>query len=338
MSENSELMALLIDGDNANSAHVPMILNKISEYGEPIIMRVYLNKSSLTQSTWDEAINKYSLEPVYVPNNTPRKNAVDIALVIDAMELLYERPDLTRFCIVSSDSDFTRLAKRVKGRNKYILGVGREQTPASFVNACLTPGSDFVYIEGLVQSQVPVEQPENISDQANGHPDASDVTPLFARLFIQAYENTAHNVDDWVELVKIKEGMNALDPEFQARNTRWLAEAVKILAESYPNGVIEIDERLDNKPVMHYIRVNDPDLFRFVEVHKQAPEKKRGGWVLLSMIGPELKKYPEYENGFSYHGVKKKSLLKFVEAMEQDYPKVIKIKKENGAHLVRIKG
>ncbi len=339
MSENPKLFALLIDGDNVQALLVPQILDKFSEFGKPIIKRVYLNKASLTQSDWDEVINKYSLEPEYVPNNTARKNAADIALVIDVMELLYDRPDLTNFCVVSSDSDFTRLAKRIEGKNKYILGIGAENTPDSFVNAC----SKFVYIEELLRAQVPIEQPKNISNQEKDKPNDTGTNQTFETLFIQAYENTYKDEDGWVQLIEIKGEMNALDHEFRSSDYQYMrrfAEKVVALAKSYPIGVIEIDEKLDSKPVIHCIRI-DCDTFKFIEVYKQASSRERDGWVLLSVIGVELKKHQAYENGFSYRGIRSKRLSKVVMEMSQDYPKTIEIKeKDDGKsviHLVRIK-
>src|SRR5689334_22255812 len=110
MSENTKL-ALLIDGDNVSLSLIPQILNEISRYSKPLISKVYLNNASLT--SWQSLINEHSLHPMWIPNNTTRKNAADIALVIDAMEILYERTYITDFCIVSSDSDFTQLARYI---------------------------------------------------------------------------------------------------------------------------------------------------------------------------------------------------------------------------------
>src|SRR5688500_13702431 len=124
MSENPRLFALFIDGDNVQVPLVPQILEKLNKYRRPIIRKVYLNRPSFPH--WEEIINEYSLEPVWVPNNTTRKNAADIALVIDAMDLLYQQPDIKGFCIISSDSDFTRLATYLVGKNRFMLGIGEE--------------------------------------------------------------------------------------------------------------------------------------------------------------------------------------------------------------------
>src|SRR5688572_23412942 len=106
MSENPRLFALFIDGDNVQAALVPKILNILSEFGKPIIRKVFLNK---TTPDWENSSRKHSLKLEVITNNTKGKNASDIALVIEAMDKLFNRKDLDGFCIVSSDSDFTGL-------------------------------------------------------------------------------------------------------------------------------------------------------------------------------------------------------------------------------------
>lgn len=333
MSENPKLFALLIDGDNVQQISlslVSQILDKISEYGNPIIKNTYLNSASVKSKHWGEIINEHALKPIWVPNNIKGKNAADIALAIDAMELLYESPDLAGFCIVSSDSDFTGLAKRIVRKGKFVLGIGEDKTPSSFVNAC----SEFVYINDILQPHIPVEKPKSIPVQEQEKPSDTDTNPTFETWFIQAYENISKDTEGWAQLVDIKDEMNALDDEFQLseyQNTRRFAEKIIELAESYPIGVIEIDEKLDNKPVIHYIRI-DCEIFKFIEVYKQVQVKEQGGWVSLSMIGSKLKKNSINGSGFSYRGIKR--LSKGIIKMSQDYPKTIEIKERTTGKLV----
>jgi uncharacterized LabA/DUF88 family protein len=335
MSEEQRLYALLIDGDNVKASFIPQILDAISKQGDPIIRKVYLNKDSVTQSTWDEVINNCALKPEYVPNNTSGKNAADIALVMDATNLLWEQPEITDFCIVSSDSDFTRLAIHIKAKGKTMWGIGERKTPASFRSAC----SKFIPIEKLLKLSAPLGTSEKTANQKNEKPGNTNIPPLPKTLFIQAYENTAKDQDGWAPLVTIKDAMIALNPAYE-QNTRQLAEEVMALAESYPPRVIEIVEDTDRKPTTHSIRV-DCLVFRFVEAYRHIPEKEKGGWVLLSTIGTELKKHPAYANGLSYHG--KKQLLKVVEEMANRYPRKIAIKTKtiqggkSPIHLICIK-
>jgi hypothetical protein len=337
MLENQKLFALLIDGDNVQIPLVPQLLQKITQYGKPILKKVYLNINSLAY--WETIINDYSLHPVWVPNNTKGKNASDIALVIDAMELLCERPDLTEFCIVSSDGDFTQLAKHIVAKNKFVLGIGEDKTPKSFVNAC----SEFVYIPQMLNPAVALKKPVKISVQAPNAPDNVNNNPSFEMFFVQAYENAEKDKAGWVELNIIKAEMNSLTPDFEAsgyQNGRRFAEKVQALAAAFPPGVIEIQEKLDNKPVIHFIRM-DSDTLRFIEAYQQVPIRDKNGWVTLSAIGAELKKQAVYENGLSFRGVKKSQLLKVVAEIVQAYPKAIKVQKKGDGtavtYFIRIK-
>lgn len=334
MSKNTNLMALLIDGDNVQATIIQQLLFEINKHGNPIIKKVFLNKESLTK--WEVPINQFSLSPVWVPNNTRGKNAADIELVIDAMELLYERQDLAGFCIVSSDSDFTGLAKRIVAKGKPVLGIGENKTPESFRNAC----TKFICIEDLPELESLLEKPDTIFGESSKDVSTNEIS--FDRLFIRAYEITAQNTDGWIPLLEIKEAMNALDPEFQSsefQNTRRLAERIIMLKGLYPERILEIDEKLDSKPVIHYIRVFDCDIFKFIEAYKHSPIKGSDGWVLLSVIGDELRKYPAYENGFTYRGIRR--LNKVVNRMMQDYGEIIEMHEENDGnsviHLVWIK-
>lgn len=329
MSKKTNPIALLIDGDNVPPSLVPLLLDEVSKYGNPIIREVFINKKSL--DSWDPCVNEFSLNPHYVPNNTKGKNAADIALVIRALQLFYEREDLKHFCIVSSDSDFTGLAKHIVAGGKYLLGVGEEKTPESFRKAC----SQFIYAEDLQAKEVIAEKPNEISN-----PDKEDVSPpspSFEPSFIAAYEASPKDEQGWVPLLEIK----TRTPNFveNYKNTRQLADKVKSVAASYPSGILEVDERSEVKPVTHYVRIADCDVFKFIAAYKHAPVKVKDRWVRLSTIGAELKNYSSSENGFTYRG--RSVLSAIVKAIQNDYPGLIETKEERDnnsvIHLVRVK-
>lgn len=330
MLKKSKPIALLIDGDNISPESISRLLNEVSKHGNPIIREVFFNKNSLEQ--WEVQVNKFSLTPTYVPNNTRGKNAADIALVIRAMELFYERKDLAGFCIVSSDSDFTGLAKHIVAGGKPLLGIGENKAPESFRNAC----SQFLDIENLPEAETLIEKPNGIFNQDDD--DVSVLTQTFEQLFIQAYEDSSNDSEGWVQLREIKERMTNLDPDYQ--NTRQFAEKVKSVAGTYPVGIIQVDEMLDHKPVLHLIRIADCDIFKFIEAYQHTPVKERDGWVFLSMIGAELRKYPSYENGFIYRCNRYKRLSKAVAEMSKDYDGLIEIREEGDGksviYLVRV--
>lgn len=333
MAQSPIIFALFIDGDNVNNKEeqpilIPKIFEKINEYGNPIIKKVYLNRHSLSEH-WEKIITEHVLKPEWIPNNTSRKNASDIALVIDTMELLYERPDIEGYCIVASDSDYTRLAAHIVAKNKFVLGIGETKTPSSFVNAC----SKFVYIEDLLSPPKPnkVSEPTK-SGQAESY-------PLFDALLVQAYEYCAKDEDGWVLLNAVKEQMNLLDTDFresELQNTKRLAEKVIAFSKAYPSGTLIVNEQLDeNNRVFHSIYI-DCDAFWFFEAYRQAPIREPGDWVSLTSIGQVLRNHPSYPDGYNYQGVKQKK--KIVAKLSEIFPKTIKTKeKVNGKSALHIR-
>lgn len=140
-------VALLIDGDNISASYITSILDELTEIGVTTIKRIYGDWTRPEMHSWrDELLNR-SIQPVQQFSNVSGKNATDSALIIDAMDILYNK-DVDCFCIVSSDSDFTRLASRLAESGKTVIGMGEEKTPGSFRNAC----TRFVSLENLKTS------------------------------------------------------------------------------------------------------------------------------------------------------------------------------------------
>jgi uncharacterized LabA/DUF88 family protein len=341
MAEKPHSFVVLIDGDNIELALIPKIIDKVSEFGKPIIKKLYLNNSSLPQlPKLSPIINTYTIQPEWIPNNTSRKNAADIALVIDAMHYIYNGDDITAFCIVSSDSDFTGLAAYIVGKNLFMLGIGEGKTPISFVNAC----SQFIKIEELKKPQAAAKPVRKILTPEAPKQSEAKLASFSEELFVHAYNSRLKNsaTNGWIPLVEIKEEMISLDKQFQSsgpKYTRLLAERVKQFAASYPSGIIKIEETVENTATTHYINI-DCDAYMFVAAYRHAPKKEANGWVTLSAIGDELSKDAKSENGFRYQEVRKQQLLKVVIDMVKDYP-AIQIKEEKEGkiikHLVRIK-
>lgn len=137
-------IAVLIDADNTQYSKLGSILQEVAVHGRIITKRAYGDFSSDTLKKWKNSLNENAILPVQQFSYTVGKNSSDSALIIDAMDLLYtEKYDA--FVLVSSDSDFTKLASRLRESQMFVYGVGRKQTPASFVNAC----DDFIFIENL---------------------------------------------------------------------------------------------------------------------------------------------------------------------------------------------
>lgn len=140
-------LAILIDAENISSKYVDIILSEANALGNVIYKRIYGNWTMQHMSSWRDIILDKSILPIQQYHNKSGKNSSDSSLIIDAMDLLY-LGKLNGFCIVSSDSDFTRLAARLRESEMYVLGMGEQKTPRSFISAC----SKFSYLDILYSS------------------------------------------------------------------------------------------------------------------------------------------------------------------------------------------
>lgn len=142
---NQEMkLAVLIDAENISSKYIDVILSEANNLGDVVYKRIYGNWTTPQMASWRNTILDNAIQPIQQYSNTIRKNSSDSALIIDAMDLLY-KSNLDGFCIVSSDSDFTRLASRLRESQKYVLGMGESKTPHSFISAC----NKFLYLDVL---------------------------------------------------------------------------------------------------------------------------------------------------------------------------------------------
>jgi uncharacterized protein (TIGR00288 family) len=148
----SRRIALLIDADNVSHAKIGAILAELSKYGTANIRRAYGNWAATTLKGWTGKLHDFAIRPIQQFSYSTGKNATDIALVIDAMELLYTQ-DLDAFAIASSDADFTPLIMQLKANGHEVYGFGERKTPTPFVNACTT----FLFLDGLEDSAPPAE-------------------------------------------------------------------------------------------------------------------------------------------------------------------------------------
>jgi uncharacterized protein (TIGR00288 family) len=134
-------IAVLIDAENISSNYIQEIVNKIAVYGKISVRKIYSDWTDNKMNSWKNILKDYSLVPIQQFNNTGSKNVSDFTLVIDAMDLLHDRI-YDCFCIVSSDSDFTRLAQRIREKGKIVIGLGERKTTRAFINAC----NEFIYL------------------------------------------------------------------------------------------------------------------------------------------------------------------------------------------------
>lgn len=214
MAEQRRL-ALLIDGDNAQASLLGQMLAETSKYGVVTIRRVYGDWTTPEMKSWKQALHVYALQPVQQFRYTAGKNATDSAMIIDAMDVLYTA-GVDGFCLVSSDSDYTRLATRIREKNLFVMGIGKQTTPRAFVNAC----DVFVYTENLQAEEVAAASPEAsptpvVTTPAGAPPPESRDTPL-RQLFKTAFELSVQE-NGWALLSVMGNKLRQLDPGFDPR-------------------------------------------------------------------------------------------------------------------------
>lgn len=160
MNERKFNIAILIDGDNAQAKLLKETIEEVSKYGKATIRRIYGDWTSQTMNSWKNLINQHSINPIQKFSYTSGKNSTDGALIIDAMDILHSK-NVEGFCIVSSDSDYTGLAKRIREEGLFVMGIGEKKTPESFVQSC----DIFTYTENIAPKQTPKDEPENIEEE-----------------------------------------------------------------------------------------------------------------------------------------------------------------------------
>jgi len=216
MEANRRLM-LMIDGDNAQAALLPQMLAEVSKHGVMKIRRVYGDWGSPLLQPWKDLLHTYALKPVQQFSYTSGKNATDIALIIDAMDFI-NTAEVDGICIISSDSDYTPLATRIREKSLFVMGIGRKQTPRAFVDAC----DVFVYTENLQlvtdgdrESGIPTPGKITASPGKASVEDATSRRRL-KKLFRTAFDSTVQD-DGWAHLGALGNSLRKLDPGFDPR-------------------------------------------------------------------------------------------------------------------------
>ncbi|MHB0755822.1 NYN domain-containing protein [Polaribacter sp. M15] len=157
--ENKFNISVLIDGDNAQPKLIKEIIDEVSKYGKATIRRIYGDWTSQQMNSWKAIINQHSITPIQKFSYTTGKNSTDGALIIDAMDILHGK-STEGFCIVSSDSDYTGLAKRIREEGLFVMGIGEKKTPTAFVKSCEV----FTFTENL-KNEDTEEEDEKATDE-----------------------------------------------------------------------------------------------------------------------------------------------------------------------------
>jgi hypothetical protein len=165
-TENNASLAVLIDADNAQASIIEGLLSEVAKFGIASVKRIYGDWTTPNLGQWKTVLLEHSIQPIQQFRYTTGKNATDSAMIIDAMDLLYT-DTFDGFCIVSSDSDFTRLASRIRESGKRVYGFGEKKTPRPFVTAC----DRFIYTEILLASPEGHANENNLPSIAETKPD-----------------------------------------------------------------------------------------------------------------------------------------------------------------------
>lgn len=237
-------IAMLIDGDNAQPSLIESMVAEASKYGLVTVRRVYGDWTTPQMKGWKEILSIHAIQPIQQFQNTVGKNATDSALIIDAMDVLYDG-NVNGFCLVSSDSDYTRLATRIREKGLFVMGIGQNTTPRAFVNACEV----FVYTQNLLAqkktTRIAPPSPEESAVEA-----AADPLPLLKNAFDMAVQE-----DGWAFLGTIGGYLRQLDPSFDSRTYgyRQLSQLIRAHSDAF-----EVREHKSRSgPTLVYVKLRE---------------------------------------------------------------------------------
>lgn len=239
MELNDKKFAVLVDADNISHRKIKDILDEIANYGTPTIKRIYGDFTNPKFAAWKEVLLENSITPIQQYAYTTGKNATDSALIIDAMDILHKE-GVDGFCIVSSDSDYTRLASRIRESGREVLGFGEKKTPKPFIKSC----DKFIYVEILGQTppekaapakkkadakrsagaEAPVGPAAETAGEKKPSPDAGHASTIirpFDDEFRTLLENTIDDAADdsgWASLGDVGSVLSKKMPDFDPRN------------------------------------------------------------------------------------------------------------------------
>lgn len=225
-------LAVLIDGDNIPSAYVKEMMQEIAKYGNPTIKRIYGDWTKPHLTKWKNVLLENAITPIQQYGYTQGKNATDSAMIIDAMDILYSQK-VNGFCLVSSDSDFTRLATRLREAGMQVFGIGEKKTPDPFIVAC----DKFIYIE-ILKQQVEDENTNTSTSKKETTINYDKITQKEIRFIAHTIQDLADD-DGWAFLGDVGSLLQKKQPNFDSRNYGF--QKLTPLIESIKD--FEIDKR-----------------------------------------------------------------------------------------------
>lgn len=227
-------IAVLIDADNVSSQPIKEMMEEIAKYGNPTIKRIYGDWTKPHLGKWKNILLENAITPIQQYGYTTGKNATDSAMIIDAMDILYSAK-VNGFCLVSSDSDFTRLATRLREAGMLVIGMGEKKTPDPFIVAC----DKFIYVE-ILQKEDQESTPEKSKESKKANVDK--VGPKLIRLIYNTISDLADD-DGWAFMGDVGNLLQKKQPNFDARNFGF--QKLTPLIHSLPQ--FEIEQREGSK-------------------------------------------------------------------------------------------
>ena len=217
--ENKFNIAVLIDGDNAQPKLMKEIIEEVSKYGKATIRRIYGDWTSPQMNGWKAIINQHSISPIQKFSYTTGKNSTDSSLIIDAMDILHGK-NMEGFCIVSSDSDYTGLAKRIREEGLFVMGIGEKKTPEAFVRSC----EIFTFTENLLTKE---NEPKTKKPESHKKPKAvSEVKESKSKTKLSKEDtetidkafDISTNEEDRAHISTLGLNIRKIDPSFDPRS------------------------------------------------------------------------------------------------------------------------
>ena len=244
MENDSFRIAVLIDGDNAPRTAIKEIMEECVKYGTPTIKRIYGDWTMNNMESWKPLMLENALIPVQQYSYTTGKNSTDSAMIIDAMDILYSQP-VDGFVLVSSDSDFTRLALRLREAGKKVYGIGEKKTPLPFIAAC----DKFIYVE-VIRGK---EAKPGVKEKESPAPAVRKAIPQkVVRLIASAVQDVSDE-DGWAFMGELGNILPRKQPDFDPRNYGF--EKLTTLVKSIDR--FEIDARPTSAANVKHIYVRD---------------------------------------------------------------------------------
>jgi len=237
-------MAVLIDGDNIPSAKVKEMMEEIAKYGNPTIKRIYGDWTRPGLTKWKNLLLENAITPIQQYAYTTGKNATDSAMIIDAMDILYSGK-VEGFCLVSSDSDFTRLATRLREAGMTVIGIGEKKTPNPFIVAC----DKFIYIEILKTQAIEVTE-----SKTQNEPTVDKITKKEISLITSTIKDLSDE-DGWAFLGDIGNLLLKKRPNFDSRNYGF--DKLTPLIKSINRFEIEQRENQKRKAKLIFVRIKE---------------------------------------------------------------------------------